>query len=186
MKRSHLIQQLKNAMHGIYSVCGMMRYGVLGKKMFVIGITGTDGKSSSVIVTAAILRRAGHKVAHFSSISHHDGLAEQVNEHKMTMLGRMGLHEFLSRAHKNGCTYAVVEVTSQGIIQHRHRGIAFSGIGMEPARKPGICRQTDDRRRQSSRLCHAGPGVRRCPTSRHWQRPGFIAGRAGENRRLCI
>lgn len=119
-----------NTLHGIFPIIGMLRYGIIGKRMTVIGITGTDGKSSSVILTAAMLRALGYTVAHYSSISFHDGKSEYPNDKKMTTPGHMQLHTFLRRAELNGCTHAVLEITSQGILQHRHRGIGFSLIGI--------------------------------------------------------
>ena len=126
----HYIQQVKNMCHYIFPIIGVLRYGMMGNKISIIGITGTDGKSSSVILTASMLRAHGHKVAHYSSISFHDGDTEFPNTMKMTTPGRMKLHRFLYQAYKNGCTHAVIEVTSQGIMQHRHRFIGFSLIGI--------------------------------------------------------
>ena len=66
MSVAMLTQKTKNILHGIYPIFGALHYGIVGKKIKVIGITGTDGKSSSVLLTAAMLRSEGHKVAHFS------------------------------------------------------------------------------------------------------------------------
>ncbi len=123
-------QKIKNIFHRIFPVVGMLRYGKVGNDIKVIGITGTDGKSSSVLLTAAMLRAEGHKVAHFSSISFHDGDTERLNQSKMTTPGHMELQKFLSQVIKNGCTFAVLEITSQGILQHRHRHIGFSLVGI--------------------------------------------------------
>lgn len=130
MSVSAVNQKIKNLLHGMYPVFGAFYYGMVGKKIRVIGITGTDGKSSSVILTAAMLRAGGYRVAHFSSMSFHDGIAEQINQSKMTTPGHMELQKFLSQAIKNGCAFAVLEITSQGILQHRHRHIGFSLIGI--------------------------------------------------------
>jgi UDP-N-acetylmuramoyl-L-alanyl-D-glutamate--2,6-diaminopimelate ligase len=130
MSVTTLTQKTKNILHGIFPILGAIRYGVVGQKIRVIGITGTDGKSSSVLLTAAMLRAGGYKVAHFSSISFHDGVTEQINQSKMTTPGHMDLQKFLSEAIENGCTFAVLEITSQGILQHRHRRIGFSLVGI--------------------------------------------------------
>lgn len=127
---NNFFQKSRNVLHGIFPIVGAVRFGIPGKKIFVIGITGTDGKSSSVILSAAMLRSAGYKVAHFSSVSYHDGNCEYPNDMKMTTPGRMQLHKFLNTARKNGCSHAVIEITSQGILQHRHRLIGFSLIGI--------------------------------------------------------
>lgn len=123
-------QKIKNIFHGVFPIVGMIRYGKVGNNIKVIGVTGTDGKSSSVLLTAAMLRAEGHKVAHFSSISFHDGDTERLNQSKMTTPGHMELQKFLSQAIKNGCTFAVLEITSQGILQHRHCHIGFSLVGI--------------------------------------------------------
>jgi len=98
--------------------------------MSVIGVTGTDGKSSTVLLAAEMLRAHGLRVAHYSSISTHDGIVEVPNERKMTMPGRMALHRFLKQARNNGVTHAVIEVTSEGIKQNRHRLIGFSVLSL--------------------------------------------------------
>lgn len=121
---------LKNLIHGIFPFLGFLRYGDLGKRLVLVGITGTDGKSSSVILLAAMLRAGGHKVAHFSSVSFHNGDEEFPNDMKMTTPGYMQLHRFLADAVRRGCTHAVLEITSQGILQHRHRGLSFSLAGI--------------------------------------------------------
>lgn len=125
-----LKQRLRDAAHFIFPAFAFLCYGLLGKRMTVVGITGTDGKSTSVILTARMLRAAGHQVAHYSSVSIHDGLSEWPNDSKITTPGRMRLHQFLAQALRNGATHAVVEITSQGILQHRHRCIGFSLIGI--------------------------------------------------------
>jgi UDP-N-acetylmuramoyl-L-alanyl-D-glutamate--2,6-diaminopimelate ligase len=125
-----LIRKGKNMLHGFFPLLGAARFGIPGKKLSIIGITGTDGKSSSVVLSAAMLRAAGYKTAHFSSISFHDGDREFPNDMKMTTPGRMRLHQFLDKARTNGCSHAVVEITSEGILQHRHRLIGFSLIGI--------------------------------------------------------
>ncbi|MEA2701790.1 MAG: UDP-N-acetylmuramoyl-L-alanyl-D-glutamate--2,6-diaminopimelate ligase [Candidatus Parcubacteria bacterium] len=124
------IQRLKNGLHIVYPAFAFLRFGRLGKRIVTVGITGTDGKSSSVAFTAGILRSAGHRVAHYSSVSIHDGLTERRNETKISTPGRMGLHRFLAAAIANGATHAVIEVTSQGMLQHRHRFIGFMLVGV--------------------------------------------------------
>ncbi|MBI2624827.1 MAG: hypothetical protein HYW70_00605 [Candidatus Nealsonbacteria bacterium] len=72
-----------------------------------------------------ILREAEYKVASISSIQFKIGDRVWPNNLKMTMPGRFKLQKFLRQAVNSGCQYAVLEVTSEGIKQHRHRFIDF-------------------------------------------------------------
>ncbi len=101
-------------------------FGGQARKLTVIGITGTSGKSTVVELTARIFEEAGHKVASLSSIKFKIGNKEWENKLKMTMPGRMKLQRFLKQAVRAGCKYAVLEVTSEGIKQYRHKFIDFS------------------------------------------------------------
>ena len=46
----------------------------------------------------------------------------------MTMPGRFFIQRFLRKAVNAGCEYALIEVTSQGILQHRHKFINFNAV----------------------------------------------------------
>src|SRR6185503_5402802 len=93
------------------------------KKLVVIGITGTKGKSTTTELVAAILREAGHTVAIASTIRFSIGEESERNLFKMTMPGRFFLQQFLRKAVDAGATHAVIEMTSEGARQFRHRGI---------------------------------------------------------------
>ena len=100
-------------------------YGFPSRKLKVIGITGTNGKSTCVEMLSRILEEAGFKTASLSSIRFRILDKEELNTKRMTMPGRFFVQQFLSRAVKAGFQYAVLEVTSEGIKQHRHRFISF-------------------------------------------------------------
>lgn len=111
--------------HFSLSLIGAILYGFPSRKIKVIGITGTNGKSTTVDLTTRILEEAGHRVASLSSIKFKIKEKEWPNELKMTMPGRFKIKQFLRRAVNSGCQYAVIEVASEGIKQHRHRFIDF-------------------------------------------------------------
>lgn len=104
---------------------GAVLYGFPSRKIKVIGITGTNGKTTVVNLTTGVLEKAGFKIASLSSIKFKIGDKERPNALKMTMPGRFKIQKFLKEATSSGCEYAVMEVTSEGIKQHRHRFINF-------------------------------------------------------------
>ena len=84
----------------------------------MIGITGTKGKSTVVELIAYILEKAGKKAVVSSSVR---------NELSgMTMPGRFFMQNLLRRGVRDHAEYAVIEVTSQGVIQSRHRFISWN------------------------------------------------------------
>lgn len=111
--------------HLLLPFLGAILYRFPTRKLKVIGVTGTNGKSTVVTLTAKILEEAGFKVASLSSIKFKIGEREWGNFLKMTMPGRFKLQKFLRQAVDSGCKFAVLEVTSEGIKQHRHRFIDF-------------------------------------------------------------
>jgi len=111
--------------HFTWAFLGALVYRFPSRKLKVIGVTGTNGKSTVVFLISRILERAGYSVAALSSIQFKIKDRIWPNNLKMTMPGRMKLQRFLRQANKAGCEYAVLEVTSEGIKQHRHQFIDF-------------------------------------------------------------
>jgi len=107
------------------ALLGALRYGFPAKKIKVIGVTGTNGKSTTVIMIAKILEEGGFRVAVSSSVEFRIGDKIWKNKSRMTMPGRFALQKLLSDAVTAKCQYAVIEVSSEGIKQHRHRFIDF-------------------------------------------------------------
>ncbi|MFA6251881.1 MAG: UDP-N-acetylmuramoyl-L-alanyl-D-glutamate--2,6-diaminopimelate ligase [Candidatus Paceibacterota bacterium] len=112
--------------HYLWALAGALYYGFPSKKLKIIGITGTGGKSTVIALSSKILEEAGYKVAYSSSIVFKWGEKWEENKYKMTMPGRMVLQRFLSKAVSEKCDYALVETTSEGIKQFRHKFIDYS------------------------------------------------------------
>ncbi len=151
--------------HWKLALLGALVYGWPSRKLKVIGVTGTKGKSTVVYLAGKILEasfnppappfergvgrlnppqpsfkkegkmqnlpqpllKEGSKVGWISSLTINDGEKEIMNPYHMTMPGRFFIQKMLARMVKNGCEYALIEVTSEGIKQHRHRFIKWAG-----------------------------------------------------------
>lgn len=114
--------------HYSLSLISAFWYRFPSNKIIVIGVTGTSGKSTVVSLTNDIFKEAGFKTASMSSIKFTIEDKEHENKLKMTMPGRMKIQRFLRKAVNTDCKYAILEVSSEGIKQHRHKFINFNVV----------------------------------------------------------
>jgi UDP-N-acetylmuramoyl-L-alanyl-D-glutamate--2,6-diaminopimelate ligase len=89
----------------------------------VIVITGTKGKTSTTEVVNAILEEAGYNTAVLGTLRFKIGKDNRPNMYKMSVPGRFFVQKFLRQAVDAGCQVAVIEMTSEGAKQFRHKGI---------------------------------------------------------------
>jgi UDP-N-acetylmuramoyl-L-alanyl-D-glutamate--2,6-diaminopimelate ligase len=120
-----LFKALQPAYHFILSWLASLLYLWPSEKMIIIGVTGTTGKTTSVFLIAKTLETAGYKVGFTSTAMFNDGEKEWLNDKKMTMVGRFFTQRMLRKMAKHKCQYAIVETTSEGIRQFRHRFINY-------------------------------------------------------------
>ncbi len=123
--RRFVPRSLFGVYHGVLADLATWRYRRPTHEMTVIGVTGTSGKTTVSLMLHAILERSGHPTAMATTAVFAIRDEQWVNDRKMTMLGRFALQKFLRRARKAGCTHAIVETTSEGLAQNRHRGIDY-------------------------------------------------------------
>lgn len=111
--------------HFLIVFCAAVFYRFPSRQIKLIGITGTNGKTTTSEMIANILEKAGFKIALLNSIRIKIGEKEEKNKLRMTMPGRFFIQSFLRKAIKESCDFAILEVTSEGIKQHRHRFLKF-------------------------------------------------------------
>ena len=111
--------------HHICEALALIIYRFPSRKIFVIGVTGTNGKTTTANIIARILEEDKKTVALATTVNFQLGTKKWDNLTKKTTLGRGGTQRFLRQAIKAGCTHAVLEVSSHAIIQHRVLGIKF-------------------------------------------------------------
>jgi len=118
-----IINFLFSRYHWKLNLLGALLYGFPSRKITVIGVTGTKGKSTVLALLSDILEKAGYKTALISSVTLKINGKIQKNRTSNSMPGRFFIQRFLSDAVNAGCDFTLIEVTSQGIIQHRHKFI---------------------------------------------------------------
>jgi UDP-N-acetylmuramoyl-L-alanyl-D-glutamate--2,6-diaminopimelate ligase len=111
--------------HYFLATVATIYYGSPAKKMVVIGITGTKGKTSAANFIWSVLMAGGYKTGIVSTANIRIGEAEFMNQFHMTMPGRFAIQKLLAEMVKRGCKYCLVETTSEGLNQFRHIGVYY-------------------------------------------------------------
>lgn len=120
-----LPKKVYNLKHLFWAWYGANKYGHPSEEIFVIGITGTSGKSSTTYFLRQMLEFSGFKVGSLSTIDFYVAGEHKLNDQKMTMLGRSQIQKYLREMVTKGCDIAIVETTSEGAVQHRHKFINY-------------------------------------------------------------
>ncbi len=98
-----------------FSALSALLYGHPSTSMYVIGITGTDGKSTTVSLLHQLLQECGLKAGFLSTVSMHDGITLKKNSLRQSTPEADQIHQRLAEMRDNGCTFAVIEATSHGL-----------------------------------------------------------------------
>ena len=100
-------------------------YGNPTSKLKLVGVTGTNGKTTIATVLYEMFRYMGHKAGLLSTVVNYvDGEAVPT-EH--TTPDPIELNRLLARMVETGCEYAFMEVSSHSIVQNRIGGLTFAG-----------------------------------------------------------
>lgn len=123
-----VFEKLQPAYHYLLSFFAALVYRFPSRSIQVIGITGTKGKTSTTELVNAVLETAGYKTAVIGTLRFKIGEEERPNLLKMTMPGRFLLQKLMRDAVNAGCDWVVLEMTSQGVLQYRHKHISLNAL----------------------------------------------------------
>lgn len=124
----NVFRALQPAYHYTLSLLGALIYRFPSRKIKVVGVTGTKGKSTVTELLNSILKEAGYTTALSNTLRFKIDAVSERNLHKMTMPGRLFVQRFLRRAVDAGCDWAILEMTSEGVTQYRHKFIALDAL----------------------------------------------------------
>lgn len=102
-------------------------YGNPSEKLNLIGITGTNGKTSVTTLLFDIFKNLGFQSALISTVEYR--IADEIFPSTHTTPDVLTLNKILAKAVENGCEYAFMEVSSHGIDQNRTEGLHFKIAG---------------------------------------------------------
>lgn len=123
--KSHVPEAWLRPYHLFLARVAAVWYGHPSRELVVIGVTGTNGKTTTSYLIAKALEASGFQTGCTTTALMKVGEREWINRTKMTMPGRFFIQRMLRDMVKAGCHYAVIETSSQGITQFRHVGIDY-------------------------------------------------------------
>lgn len=116
---------INNFYHKPKAVVANLRYRFPSRKLKVIGVTGTDGKTTTTNMIYKILKDSGKKVSMVSTINAVVAGKEYDTGFHVTSPSSFMIQKFARQAISSGDEYLVLEVTSHSLDQHRFLGIKF-------------------------------------------------------------
>ena len=125
LKYNKVWQFFKNIYHFFQALTANIYYGFPSRNMTVIGVTGTDGKTTTTSMIYHLLDRSGFKSAMISSVEARFGQFKIDTGLHITSPSSWWLQQNLRKMVNQGVTHLVLEVTSHGLDQYRAWGVNF-------------------------------------------------------------
>ncbi|MGL4759445.1 MAG: Mur ligase family protein, partial [Patescibacteria group bacterium] len=125
-----LLKSIRPFGHGVKGFMASAYYGFPALKLKKIAITGTKGKTSTTVLTGRLLNSLGCKAGYISTALYSIGNDEILNSSKMSSVDGVMQQKLLAQMVKNKCEYVVIEMSSQGLEQNRHKGLYGFDLSM--------------------------------------------------------
>lgn len=120
-----LFKQIEPYGHLAETVLANIRYGFPARGLKVIGVTGTDGKTTTTTLIWTMLKAAGYNVGYMSTIGYGTPKWQRANHVHMTSMQAFPLMRRIQELRKEGIEWLVLETTSHALAQNRVWGVPF-------------------------------------------------------------
>lgn len=127
MQQTHPIQKAKNIYHLFQSVYANYKYDFPAKDLKVLGVTGTDGKTTTTMMLYHVLKNTGLNVGYISTTGAKIGDKDLDTGLHVTTPDPWMVPKYLRQMVEEGVTHVVLESTSNGLQQNRLWGVGFDG-----------------------------------------------------------
>jgi UDP-N-acetylmuramoyl-L-alanyl-D-glutamate--2,6-diaminopimelate ligase len=124
-RRSNVTFIQVNGSRGVVGQIAANFYRQPSRRMRVVGVTGTNGKTTTVILLSRIFRSFGRSVGFFSSIQNQ--INDVILPSTYTTPDAIQINHLMRKMVDAGCEYCFMEVTSHAVVQDRIKGLVFSG-----------------------------------------------------------
>lgn len=121
-----IFQSIEPFGHLLEAIFFNIIYGFPGRGLKVIGVTGTNGKTSTAFLIHRMLHESGYKVGLMSTVGYGVGADIKPQIHHMTNVGVPELMQRLKWMRQNGAEWLVLETTSHALAQNRVWGVPYS------------------------------------------------------------
>lgn len=127
----NIVKNLKLKRRGIALLAGMHFYGNPSKKIKIVGVTGTNGKTTTATLLYRIAIGLGYKAGLISTVENIINGQIVLNKEDRPSPGTtpdpINLYKLLNKMAEKGCEYVFMEVSSHALDQNRVAGINFTG-----------------------------------------------------------
>lgn len=127
---SHLFETIEPFGHLVEAVLANIRYGFPARDLKVIGVTGTDGKTTTSTLIHAMLAESGFKVGLMTTVAF--GTRENMHQNTvhMTTASAFTLQRRIAELKREGIEWLVLETTSHALAQYRIWGVPYAVAAM--------------------------------------------------------